>query len=165
MPNLITIACVGANREIGNNNDLIWKFHEDLQTFKQITMGSPMVMGLNTYRSLPGILPGRQHLVISDQPFDHPPEVLAFGSIPDFLAHFKAQYKDIFVIGGGMIYRQLLPHSDKLILTEVDATCPDAVIFFPEFDKNEWIVEKSEDFIDPKSKIKYTRNFYKRKAN
>ncbi|MCL2851293.1 MAG: dihydrofolate reductase [Firmicutes bacterium] len=161
--NLVIIACIGKNNELGCNNDLIWKFREDLQTFKKLTMGHQIVMGLNTYKSLPGLLPGREHLVIADQPFDYPSEIKVFSSLESFLTYARTYYsetgKHICVIGGGMIYKQLLPHSDKLILTEVDAIS-DATIFFPNFTHQDFIIEKEEDFIDSTTGIKYKRKTY-----
>ena len=164
--NLVTIACIGKNNELGANNDLIWKFKEDLQTFRKITTGHRMVMGLNTFKSLPGLLPGRKHLVIADQEFEHPPEVEVFSSIDDFLAYaedfINQTGEDIFVIGGGMIYKQLLPYSNKLILTEVNDTSPTSTIFFPKFDKTEFTLNSSEDYIDEKTGISYSRKTYTR---
>lgn len=164
MGNLITIACVGPNLEIGCNNDLIWKFKEDLQTFKAITMGHPMVMGFNTWKSLPGMLPGRKHLVISDRPHEFPEGVEMFSSIEEFVDYANRYDGNIFVIGGGMIYRQLLPYSNKMILTEVDAqfTSGEQCIYFPKFDKADWMVDSNEDFVDA-SGVRYSRKIYLRK--
>jgi len=161
--NLITIACVGKNGELGSNNDLIWKFREDLQTFKSITMGKPMVMGLNTWISLPGLLPGRKHLVIADKPFDHPPEVETFSSIAEFL-HWAQQHDgEIYVIGGGSIYAQMLPYSNKMILTEVDDEYKGDCVVFPEVKKEEWEVKSTDFFVDEPSGLKYKRVTYIRK--
>jgi len=169
LKNLIAIACIGRNGELGAGNDLIWKFKEDLQTFKNITMGSPMVMGLNTYHSLPGILPGRKHLVIADRPFDHPPEVTVFTSLDQFLNYAQLHKvsrthpeTDIFVIGGGMIYEQLLPFCDRMILTHVDDTAESCEVFFPTFDANDWTVESTQDFVS-ETGITYKRVEYRAK--
>lgn len=162
LKNVIMIANVGRNRELGCNNDLIWKFKEDLGTFRKITMGHPMVMGLNTWRSLPGMLPGRKHIVISDTPFDHPAEVVTLSSIHEFEGFAAGYGKDIYVIGGGMIYSQLLPLASKMILTEVDADAPDAVVFFPKFDKSDWDIVEENKFTDPDSGIAYVRRVYNR---
>jgi len=171
--NLITIACIGPNNEIGCDNDLIWKFREDLQTFKKITMGHQMVMGLNTFKSLPGMLPGRKHLVLAQSQFDHPDEVEVFSSLEEFLSYAEESSKknkeEIYIIGGGMIYKLLLPYSKKLILTEVDdketsnKIDTNKCIYFPKFDRAEWNVESSEDFVDPITNVHYTRNIYIRK--
>ena len=67
MKNVTMIAAVGKNLELGRNNDLIWRFKEDMKFFREQTMGKPMVMGYNTFLSLPGILPGRKHIVLSFQ--------------------------------------------------------------------------------------------------
>ena len=100
------IAAVGQNNELGKKGGLVFHIPEDLKYFKKVTLGHPVFMGLNTWRSLPGKLPGR-----------------------------KDTTEEIFVIGGGMVYKQMLPHCNKLYLTEVHASDSDADVFFPEFDK------------------------------
>ena len=164
MKNLILVACIGKKNELGINNDLIWKFAEDLQTFRSITAGAHIVMGRNTFFSLPKMLPGRKHLVIAHTPDGLPDEVVIFQSVEAFI-EFAESYNDIiYVIGGGVIYKELLPYCEKLILTEVDATYDGGVdcIYFPEFRRINYTVTSSEDFVDLESQIKYTRNVYVR---
>ncbi|MCL2846718.1 MAG: dihydrofolate reductase [Firmicutes bacterium] len=164
MKNLVTIAAIGKNHELGYKNDLIWTFREDLQTFKNITMGHYIVMGENTYKSLPVVLKGRKYLVLSPN-LSSIPEGQVFGDLESFIEFAKSTDEDIFVCGGGMIYRLLLPHSGKMILTEIDDTFADATVHFPTFDREEWTIESSEDFTATHKdrQVAYKRNVYKRK--
>jgi len=68
MSKVTLIAAIGRNRELGKNNDLIWKIPEDLKFFKDNTIGKTIVMGINTFNSLPKLLPGRKHIVPGDLP-------------------------------------------------------------------------------------------------
>jgi len=158
MKNLVTIAAVGKNREIGHSNDLIWRFKEDLQYFRDATMGHYIVMGQRTYHSLPPTLVGRKYIVISETDVE---DVMTFNNLDAFLDFARGTEDLIWVIGGGMIYSQLLPHCDKMILTEIDAVA-DADVFFPKFDRSEWNVEVGDLKTSPEG-IKYRRNIYKRK--
>jgi len=156
--NLTAIACIGKNYELGANNDLIWRFREDLQTFKKITSGHTIVMGRKTFESLPGLLPNRRHLVITrGAGIDN---IETFKSISEFIEFAKNHDGEVFVIGGGEIYTQLMPYCKKMILTHVDAVDLSAEIFFPKFDKSKWIVESSESFIDSVTGIHYARKIY-----
>ena len=80
MKNLSLIAAIGKNRELGKNNDLIWKIKEDMQHFRNKTMNHPIVMGYRTYKSLPKLLPGRLHVVISRTKIDNP-DVITYNNL------------------------------------------------------------------------------------
>ncbi len=161
MKNLTIIAAIGKNNELGLNNNLIWKFKEDMNFFKENTMGKSIVMGRKTLESLPNLLPGRKHLVISKKmDEDLNGEVKVFSSIENFIEYALSQDEEIMVIGGASIYKELLPYSDRMLLTEVDDEhLADA--FFPEFNKDEWertILSEQEE-----QGIKYKHLEYKRK--
>lgn len=145
---LIEIAAIGKNNELGKDNGMIWHMPKDLKFFKEQTQGHTMVMGRKTFESLPGMLPGRHHVVISRSKTDFPEGVEVFVSIEDFMKAYQSKDETVFVIGGGQIYTQMLPWSDELILTHVDASCQDAQVFFPEFNKkdfNEKLLLEQED--------------------
>ena len=129
------ISSVGKNNELGKNNSLIWHFKDDMKFFKDTTMNHTVVMGLNTYKSLPGDLPGRHIIVVS---FESVNGVDTVNGIEPIIAKYKDSEEEIFICGGASIYRQFLPYASKLYLTEIDAICNDADTFFPEFDKDEW---------------------------
>lgn len=137
MKNISMIAAVGKNMELGRGNDLIWKFKEDLKFFKNQTMGKPIVMGYNTLISLPKLLPGRLHIVLTSKNIKSTDQVIIVHSLDELLNKIM-EYPDVMVIGGASIYRQMLSYSDKLYLTEIDDSCFDADVFFPKFNKNDW---------------------------
>ena len=127
------IACVGKNRELGKNGDLIFHIKDDMKFFREITSGYKIVMGRKTWESLPGKLPNRTNVVISGKDFEGPDEIVH--DITDFVSKNKDTDEEIFIIGGGKIYTEFLPVASKLYLTEVDAGDAAADTFFPEFDK------------------------------
>ena len=158
--NINIIAAIGKNNELGKNNDLIWKFKEDMKFFKETTMGHPVVMGRNTYESLPKILPGRKNIVISRSEIINN-EIEIYKSIKDFLNMYKDYEDDVFIIGGAMIYNEFINISDKLYLTEIEDECNDADVYFPAFDKKYF----DKDIISEKEEnnIKFNHVLYKRK--
>ena len=130
------ISSVGKNGELGRKNELIWHIPKDMKFFKNTTMGHVVVMGKNTYESLPGDLPGRKMVVLS---FDKiVGNVETVYSVEEILNKYLDIDEEVFIIGGASIYSQFIKHANKLYLTEIDDECSDADTFFPEFDKNEW---------------------------
>lgn len=135
------IAAVGKNLELGKNNDLIWHFKEDMKFFKETTMGHPVIMGRKTFESLPKALPGRKNIVISTNPEYKADGAEVVASVDEAIKLAEAENTEAFVIGGGRIYTEFLPYADNLYLTEIDAECPDADTYFPEFNKSDYIKE------------------------
>ena len=134
------IAAVGKKNELGKNNDLIWRFKEDMSFFRENTMNKPIVMGLNTFKSLPKLLPKRKHIVISDTPVELPSEVTVVHTMDELLKlidTLSQANEEVMIIGGASIYAQFIKYADKLLLTEVDASSP-ADVYFPTFDKTAW---------------------------
>ncbi len=132
---LTLIAAIGENRELGKNNDMIWHLPQDLKFFRKQTQGHTIVMGRKTFESLPGMLPKRHHVVISRSCTDLGKDVEMCTSVEEFLNRYKDSDEEIYCIGGGMIYKEMLPYADKLVLTEIEAKA-DADVYFPEFDKS-----------------------------
>jgi len=130
---IILIAAVGANGVIGVDNDLPWRIREDLQHFKQLTLGHTLVMGRKTYDSIGRPLPGRRTVVVTRRPDWSADGVEVVHTVEEALK----QDGDIYVAGGGEIYRQALPYADRLELTEV-AQSPTGDVTFPTFDRSEW---------------------------
>ena len=135
------IAAVGKNLELGKNNDLIWHFKEDMKFFKETTMGHPVIMGRKTFESLPKALPGRKNIVISANSEYKADGAEVVASVEEAIKLAEAENTEAFVIGGGRIYTEFLPYADNLYLTEIDAECPDADTYFPEFNKSDYIKE------------------------
>ena len=115
------VAC-DRNGAIGKDGDLPWRQSTDLQHFKQITMGSNLIMGRKTWDSLPGMLLGREHFVLSRGEVEGVPVI----SVDDALG------MDGWIIGGGQIYELFLPHVTELHRTIIDARVNDADTFFPD---------------------------------
>ena len=127
------IASVGRNRELGKNNDLIWKIPEDLKFFKEKTLGHPIIMGEKTFRSIGKALPGRKNIVLTeDQDF------LCNGcevadSIDKAIRIAKTdEKKEIFFIGGAGVFEQVMGIVDRLYLTQIEATA-EADVYFPDY--------------------------------
>ena len=134
---VILIAAVGSNGVIGRDNDLPWRIGEDLRHFKELTLGQTLVMGRKTYDSIGRPLPGRRTVVVTRQPDWAVDGVEVAHSLQAALE--LADGKDVYVAGGGEIYRQALPHADRLELTEVDQS-PEGDVTFPVFDRSVWQV-------------------------
>ena len=135
--NINIIAAIGKNNELGKNNDLIWKFKEDMKFFKETTMGHPVVMGRRTFESLPNILPGRENIVISTNNINND-KIKLYKSIKEFLISYKNYNDDVFIIGGASIYKAFIDISTTLYLTEIDDIEKDADVYFPTFNKEEF---------------------------
>ena len=136
------IAAVARNRAIGYENKLIYWLPNDLKRFKTLTTGHTIIMGRNTFLSLPkGALPNRRNIVLtrSQKAF---PGCDVFASLEDALAHCDKD-EDVYIIGGASVYRQALPLADRLCLTEINDTPEKADTFFPPYD--DWKEISRED--------------------
>lgn len=135
---VILVAAIGENGEMGVNNTLLWHLPGDLPRFKQMTTGHPIIMGRKTFDSIGKALPGRLNIVLSANNEWQQDDVVTVNSIDKAID--KAQQrntKKVFVIGGGQIYKLFLPYATKLELTEVfDA--PVADTYFPNFSGQEF---------------------------
>ena len=138
------IVAIADGRAIGKGNDLLTHIPGDLKRFKEITSGHSVIMGRNTFESLPkGPLPNRRNIVVSRNQELSIEGAEVVNSIDEALNLVKDEV-EVFVIGGGKIYDQFLPICNKLYLTIVDKSF-DADIFFPEIDWDEWQEESRED--------------------
>lgn len=130
------IVAVARNGVIGDGETMPWHLSEDLKFFKRTTMGHPMVMGRRTFDSM-GALPGRRSIVVTRQQDWTAPGVEVAHSLPDALA-LAAGDEQVFVVGGGEIYRQAMPYAVRLLVTEVDQS-PEGSVTFPAIDPQEWV--------------------------
>lgn len=149
----------GTEREIGKDNDLLWRLPDDLKHFKKITMNGTVVMGRKTFESIGRALPNRHNIVVtSDRTFDAP-DVEVWHDL-DRLKAEKDQ-RDFYIIGGATLYEQTMPYTDRIYVTEVDGTF-EADTFYPEA-PGEWILS-SEEFhpADEKHAYRFTFREYKR---
>lgn len=157
------IVAIAENNAIGKNNDLLWHLSDDLKRFKKLTTGQTIVMGKKTYFSLPvRPLPNRQSIVITDIPDETFEGCITAYNIQDAIQKFNKTDEN-FIIGGGSVYTQFLPHANKLYLTKVHQSF-DADVFFPEINFDEWeMLEKEDVSANEKNEYNYTYYIYKRK--
>ena len=136
------IAAVAKNRAIGYQNKLLYWLPNDLKRFKQLTTDHTIIMGRNTYDSLPkGALPNRRNVVLS-RTVKELPGCDVYPSLKAALQSCKTD-EDVYIIGGAHVYEQALALADRLCLTEVDDTPAEADAFFPDY--SEWHVEWKEE--------------------
>ncbi len=160
MKNVTMIAAVGKNLELGKNNQLIWPLKKDLRFFRDNTIYKPIVMGMNTFLSLPKLLPKRKHIVLTRKNVTLDDEIIVVHSMEELLLFIEDYPDEVMIIGGAKVYQEMLPYSSKLVLTEIDAEEKDADAFFPNFSKEEWdsylIDSNVEDNISYSHKV-YTK--------
>jgi dihydrofolate reductase len=124
------------NQVIGNKGKIPWHIPEDFAHFKNKTMGHPIIMGRKTFETFPKPLPGRTHIVITrDTEYKVPEGVFVSNSVEKAIeiAKEKDGGEEIFIIGGGQIYNEALPFTDRLYLTLIDGNFKGDA-FFPEYD-------------------------------
>lgn len=138
LDNVAIIVAVAKNNAIGLDNQLLYRLPNDLKRFKALTTGHTIVMGRKTFESLPkGALPNRRNIVLSRQEGLHYENAECYRSIEEAL--MQCDYtEDIYIIGGGELYRQTLDLAKRIHLTVVDDTPSKADAFFPELNPEEW---------------------------
>ena len=133
---IVTLVVARAeNGAIGLDGGLPWHLPEDLRRFKRLTMGAPMVMGRKTFESLPGLLPGRRHIVFTRDPEWRSEGAEVVRTVGEAIQ--AADSQRLSVIGGAEIFRLFLPVADRIELTEVHAR-PEGDTFLPPFDRAHW---------------------------
>lgn len=151
------IVAIAENNAIGKDNRLLWHLSDDLKRFKKLTTGHTLIMGRNTFLSLPnGALPNRRHIVISDVK-DEQFEGCEMAHSIDQAIKLAGDAEESFVIGGGQVYAQFLPKAGKLYLTQVHASF-EADTFFPEIDFSQWKAVASEN-IDAGERNEYPHTY------
>lgn len=161
------IVSVSENWVIGKNNKLLWNLSGDLKRFKDLTTNNAVIMGQKTFESLPkGALPNRTNIVLTDNDNFTAPDIIITHSIIESLAQAKFKHgnkSEVFIIGGGMIYKQFLEFADYIYLTVVHTTI-DGDTSFPELNLKQWKLV-SEEFKekDEKNEYDHTYKIYKRK--
>ena len=110
------IAAIGKNNELGKDNKLIWHVPGDMKFFKRTTMGHKVIMGLNTYKSLPSSgLPGREMIVLTKEKKDDLENVKFVTDIHQLIDEYLDSEEEVFIIGGASIYKQFLPYAQYLL--------------------------------------------------
>ena len=158
------ISAVAENGIIGRNNDLPWKISADLAYFAKTTKGKPVIMGLNTFKSIFSRigkpLPGRKNIVLV---FEKDPTLVGCEQATSLKEAFEiasADKQEVFVIGGASIYKQSIDFADKLYVTRIHAS-PDGDTSFPEINPKKWKLISSEDHKkDEKNEFDYSFIIY-----
>lgn len=147
-PRISIIAALGKNRELGKHNDLIWRISPDLKRVKELTMGHTLIMGRNTYTSIGRPLPNRTNIIVTTT-YTHIGGCIVIPTFEDALTYARTIERDeIFMFGGARIYEASLPIADRLYLTLIDETEPDADVFFPAYDTQFPHITKKEDHLE-----------------
>jgi dihydrofolate reductase len=161
---LSIIVAVASNWAIGKENNLLWHISEDLKFFKRTTLGSPIIMGYNTFLSLGSkALPKRRNIVINRNVEEEAPAGVEFvSSLDEALALVKDE-PQAFIIGGGRIYAAALDIVDQLYVTHVDTAIEDADTFFPDLTQTKWRQSETTPWSeDPESGLRYRFAIYNR---
>jgi dihydrofolate reductase len=143
---LSIIAAVGKNNELGGNNALLWKLSDDLKMFKQLTMGHCIIMGRKTFESIGKPLPGRINIVVTTGNIEVEGVSRAIDLNHAVELARESGDEEAFIIGGGQIFNYAIDLADKLYLTTVDAEFPEADIFLPEIELEDWNLVDTKHF-------------------
>ena len=133
------IAAIGKNNELGKGNSLIWNIPKDLKFFREKTKNSIIVMGRNTFNSLPKILPGRKHINLCKK---------------------ISENNEVFIIGGASLYSMFIDIADVLYITHIEKVEETADVYFPKIDEAKWkknILANDEDNNIKFSWVEYTK--------
>ena len=156
------IACIGKNRAMGLKGKIPWKLPADINFFRGKVEGHTDIMGLNTFNAYQTSKPpGNKWIVVTPAPEELPEGPMGASSIEQAFELSKND-GDIYVIGGGQIFRLALPYADVIYLTEIDHEY-EADTFFPELDPNEWELAESREGHDETFEYPFRFNTYKRK--
>ncbi|MCQ8115998.1 dihydrofolate reductase [Methylomonas rosea] len=152
------IVAMASNRAIGLNGQMPWHLSADLKRFKQITMGTPILMGRKTFEAIGRPLPGRENIIISRDPNYQQPGCRVFTGIDSVLQNYTDS-PELFVIGGATLYEAMLSYADYLYLTEIHKTFVGDT-FFPEIDVSQWR-EVARDDVKNDQTVDFTYSFLK----
>ena len=158
------VVAAAKNNVIGKDNQLVWNLPNDMKFFKNVTWGMPVVMGRKSFDSLGKALPGRKNIVLTRQEDWKAKDVIVVKSMEEAKAAVKEMdVKEMMVIGGGEIFKMVMPEAKRIYLTRVDAE-PDGDAYFPEVDPAEWkLVSKKDHEADSKHAYNYSFQIWERK--
>ncbi|KFL27482.1 diacylglycerol kinase [Devosia sp. 17-2-E-8] len=163
------IAAIGSNGVIGAGNAMPWRLPSDFAHFKRTTMGKPLIMGRKTFESIGKALPGRINIVVTRQKGYQPDGVLVIDSLDAAIDHARTIAEaegvdEVFIGGGGELYREAMPLADRLYITEVDLA-PQGDTVFPSIDHNVWVVvDEPEVPLTGKDTASFRVKVYERRA-
>ena len=159
------IAAIGKKNELGKDNGLIWNIPKDLKFFREKTRNSIIVMGRNTFNSLPKILPGRKHIILSStNNFNKEinEQVTVINNKEDLINLCKkiSENNEVFIIGGASLYSMFIDIADVLYITHIEKVEETADVYFPKIDEAKWkkkILANDEDNNIKFSWVEYTK--------
>lgn len=137
------------NLIIGNNNSLIWNIPSDLKRFKSLTTGKTIIMGRKTFESLPNPLPNRFHIVLTKKPnnFKNQENVMFNNNLNEIISKFKDSKEEIFIIGGGEIYKIFLKYTSKIYITQILKDFKGDT-HFPKIDYSLWKMDYESEILE-----------------
>lgn len=152
------VVAASENNVIGVDNQLPWHLPDDLKFFKKATLGKPVIMGKNTWRSIGRALPGRLNIVLSTSLKEVPEGVMIFEDFEAAMHYLQEErVEEACIIGGGSIYSQTLQHADIVWLTRVHTQIENGTAFFPLLSPGEWQREWAEEHqADEKHNFSFT---------
>jgi dihydrofolate reductase len=158
------VVAAASNNAIGKNNQLLWHLPNDLKFFKNVTWGFPVIMGRKTFEAVNKPLPGRTNIVITRNAEWKAEGVITALDIKDAIQKAgETNARQIFIIGGGEIYKQSMSVADTIYLTRVHAVLEGDTLF-PVIDENIWELDSEEDFpADAKHAYAYSFQVWKKK--
>lgn len=160
---IFAIIAMSDNRVIGKQNQLPWHLPADLQHFKQLTMGKPILMGRRTYESIGKALPGRCNVVITHDVHFQAPGCVVANAIDTALAAVSYS-EEVFVIGGAILLQQLMSRISRFYVTLIHHPF-DGDTFFPELNHHEWVeTEHINHPADEKNPYPYSFITFERKT-
>lgn len=156
------IAAMAENRVIGKDGGLPWRLPDDLKHFKRLTVDHTVIMGRKTFDEIRHPLANRRNVVISRNPAFRPAGATVVPSLEEALA-LGATEREVFVVGGGEIYRQALPFADRIYLTVIHAEI-EGDTWFPPFETSDgWMLESEERHpVDERHAYPFTFRTYRR---
>jgi len=157
------VVAASENQVIGKDNRLLWRLSNDMKFFKNLTMGGVLVMGRKTFESIGKALPGRTNIVITRQKDWKADQVMVAENIEDAIKLGAETSDNIFIIGGGEIYRQTLNKADRIYLTRVH-TVLEGDTFFHDLDQSIWQLEDKQEYpADEKNEYAHSIEVWVRK--
>jgi dihydrofolate reductase len=166
MPIISIIVAVDQQNAIGRNNELLCHLPADLKYFKSITNGHTIIMGRRTFESLPkGALPNRRNIVITGNKDLQWPNVETCASLKEALAMTNSE-SEVFIIGGGSVYREAINFASKLYVTEIQYKFKAPDTYFPKINADTWCLKSTEEhWADEKNRFDYHFLIYMRIEN
>jgi dihydrofolate reductase len=153
------IVAMASNSVIGHKGGIPWKIPGEQKRFKKITIGHSMIMGRRTYESIGRALPGRTNIVVTRQSGYAAPDCIVVNDLKSALQACPSGESEVFIIGGGQVYRETISSADRLYLSVLPRAVPGDT-YFPTFSESDYKVVES-DYID--TAVPYHFYIYERK--